>query len=292
LDILILAQDRMKANAVAAELRRPGWQISAAPDPSEGVAAARRHRPSVILLDDLLTGGGASGVCEQLRALPQTVDIPIVILGSGACVASACLGFRVLGNATLRHGFAKTDMFAAIQEAQAWRARLLEQQIRAEVVMELASDHHHLMDAGTYLETLCAATHLCHQQAKRLCHAFLEVGQNAIEWGHARFPEKTVRVEFRVHEDRVELIVQDQGPGYDPRNLPHAACIEDPLRHLAVRERLGLRDGGFGLLIARGLVDRLKIGGRGNKVTLLMRVSREGTGLVSSPSHSVRLASP
>ena len=65
------------------------------------------------------------------------------------------------------------------------------------------------------------------------------------------------------------LIIQDQGPGFDPRDLPHAASDEDPIRHLEIRNELGLREGGFGIMLARGLVKNFWYNKLGNVVTLV-----------------------
>ena len=55
---------------------------------------------------------------------------------------------------------------------------------------------------------------------------------------------------------RSRLIIKDQGPGFNPRNLPHAASDEDPIGHIDIRNELGIREGGFGIMLARGLVDK------------------------------------
>ena len=40
-----------------------------------------------------------------------------------------------------------------------------------------------------------------------------------------------------------------------------------------VREKLGLREGGFGMMISRGMLDELRYNSRGNEVTLVKRFS-------------------
>ena len=55
------------------------------------------------------------------------------------------------------------------------------------------------------------------------------------------------------------------------RRLPHAAVAGDPFTHLDVREKLGLRAGGFGLLICQGMVDEMRYNDLGNEVTLIKR---------------------
>ena len=53
----------------------------------------------------------------------------------------------------------------------------------------------------------------------------------------------------------MRFVVADEGPGFDPNHVPHAATEDDPVAHMEIREQLGLRDGGFGIMIAKGMVD-------------------------------------
>src|SRR5262249_33986990 len=82
-----------------------------------------------------------------------------------------------------------------------------------------------------------------------------------------------VNLTYRVHDDYLEIVVRDQGPGFDRTQLPHAAIADDPFTHLDVREKLGLRAGGFGLLICQGMVDEMRYNDIGNEVTLVKRFS-------------------
>ena len=65
------------------------------------------------------------------------------------------------------------------------------------------------------------------------------------------------------NQDKVVLTVRDEGSGFDPKNLPHAAKDEDPVAHMLVRETLGLREGGFGIMLAKGMVDSVHYNERG-----------------------------
>ena len=67
------------------------------------------------------------------------------------------------------------------------------------------------------------------------------------------------------------IIIRDQGSGFNPQTVPHAAREDDPIAHMNIREVLGLREGGFGLLISRGLVDEMRHNEAGNEVTLVKR---------------------
>lgn len=95
---------------------------------------------------------------------------------------------------------------------------------------------------------------------------------NAIEHGGRFSPDQQVHV-TRVRTPRaVVYMIRDPGEGFMPTALPHAALSnpdDEPTRHAEYRERVGMRPGGFGLLVARGLVDDVVHNERGSGVLLL-----------------------
>jgi anti-sigma regulatory factor (Ser/Thr protein kinase)/ActR/RegA family two-component response regulator len=97
--------------------------------------------------------------------------------------------------------------------------------------------------------------------------AFRELLFNAVEHGGHLDPRKRARVSL-VH-GRHALVgqIQDPGKGFSLGRLPHAAISnpdDSPTRHVEIREQVGQRPGGFGILISRSLVDELAYNERGN----------------------------
>src|SRR5207302_6038239 len=108
-------------------------------------------------------------------------------------------------------------------------------------------------------------------QAFELTTAVREMGNNAIEWGNRKQIERPVTVTYRIDRDKIVIVIRDEGSGFNREELPHAACAEDPAKHLSVREEKGLRVGGFGIFMTRGLVDDLQYNETGNEVRLVKR---------------------
>ena len=81
----------------------------------------------------------------------------------------------------------------------------------------------------------------------------------------------TLTIIYRIDPDAITLIIRDQGPGFNPKQIPHAASDEDPIGHIDVRNDLGIREGGFGIMLAKGLVDEFRYNDKGNEVTLIKR---------------------
>ena len=102
--------------------------------------------------------------------------------------------------------------------------------------------------------------------------AFKEILLNAMEHGGHFDPNQYVEISF-VHVRRaVACRIKDPGQGFSLEELRHAAInnpAEDLFHHVTVRETQGLRPGGFGLLLAKKLVDELIYNERGNDVLLV-----------------------
>jgi serine/threonine-protein kinase RsbW len=92
--------------------------------------------------------------------------------------------------------------------------------------------------------------------------ALEEAVVNAIKHGHQGDPSKVVRVLYGVGPQQVVLVVEDQGPGFRPEDLP------DPLDPENLERACGR-----GVFLMRHYMDEVKYNDRGNCVTLCKRRS-------------------
>jgi DNA-binding response OmpR family regulator len=268
---LIVEDDPDQAHLAAQLVRLREFDPIIAYDGASGLRLARQENPDVVLLDLMLPDTNGFDVCRQLRADAGTRLTPIVMLTALSDEANRRKGFRVGANAYVTKPYGAGDLYSAIRSAQVWRADLERACIRGEIHVELNSETVFLQEVNDFLSSLNQATPLAQEQVLQLRQAIMEMGQNAIEWGNKHHSEALVRITYRVYSDKVEIVVRDEGAGFDRGALPHAATSDDPLAHMDVREKLGLREGGFGMLISRGMVDELRYNDVGNEVTLIKR---------------------
>jgi anti-sigma regulatory factor (Ser/Thr protein kinase)/ActR/RegA family two-component response regulator len=102
--------------------------------------------------------------------------------------------------------------------------------------------------------------------------AFREMLTNAIEHGAHLDPSQQVEISYLRARHMVTCRISDPGEGFTLDEVPHAAIAnpaDDPLRHLEYREALGMRPGGFGVLLTQRLIDELVYNEQGNEVTLI-----------------------
>ena len=102
--------------------------------------------------------------------------------------------------------------------------------------------------------------------------AFREILMNAIEHGAHFNPKEFVEISYIRSRHMVMCRVKDPGEGFSLDQIRHSALAnppEDPIRHAAYREEHGLRPGGYGVLVAKELVDELIYDEKGNDVLLI-----------------------
>ncbi|HEX4751111.1 MAG TPA: ATP-binding protein [Bryobacteraceae bacterium] len=118
----------------------------------------------------------------------------------------------------------------------------------------------------SYMHSL--ATDLCDQ----LCTALDELLGNALEHG-CRFQPKSGCELTYIRTSRMILFqIRDAGMGFDVNGVAHAAINNpphDPLRHNQARAKMGLRPGGFGILLVKEIADDLIYNEQGNEVVLV-----------------------
>jgi len=85
IDLLAIDDDRFCHKLVAKTLA-DGFNVHSAFDGSEGITLAQEILPKIILLDVEMPGINGFEVCDQLKQIESTKDIPVVFLtGNGSC---------------------------------------------------------------------------------------------------------------------------------------------------------------------------------------------------------------
>ena len=102
--------------------------------------------------------------------------------------------------------------------------------------------------------------HIAKETREAVGAVFRELLNNAIEHGGKCDPSKRVEIKY-IHLKRAILYsIKDPGEGFNIEEIEHAAFANppgEPTRHMEKRQELGLRPGGFGIMLASQVIDEL-----------------------------------
>ncbi len=272
---LIVNDEPTTSAQLASILEDFGYRIHTADTGAGALKAVREHEIDVILLDLTLPDATGFEICHKLKCDRETNLIPVILVALKDDPRQVLSGLRVGSNGYISKPYTREEVKEAVDSAVAWHHERIESGEHGEITFTLRSEMAFLQETNDLLTDLFAHTPLTERQIKELKQVITEMGCNAIEWGHRKNADLPLRITYRIGSDRIILIIKDQGPGFDPKNLPHAASEEDPIQHLDVRNELGIREGGFGIMLTKGMVDEFRYNDIGNEVTLVKRFPKK-----------------
>ena len=109
-------------------------------------------------------------------------------------------------------------------------------------------------------------TDLPEEECRDAGMAFREMLLNAMEHGGHFDPDKYVEVCYVRARHMVMARIKDPGDGFTLEEVRHAAIgnpPDDPLAHVIRRNQEGMRPGGYGVMLAKNLVDELHLRRKG-----------------------------
>jgi CheY-like chemotaxis protein len=100
---------------VSLQLGQAGYQVTSAANGFQGLKMARTDSPDLILLDLMLPGIDGFEVLNQLRADPQTADMPVVIISAKSGQADVETANRIGADGYLVKPFRSAELQAVLR---------------------------------------------------------------------------------------------------------------------------------------------------------------------------------
>jgi CheY-like chemotaxis protein len=270
--ILVVDDDQDLRELVRVALERGGYAVTAASDAEEGLAIHAREGADAALLDIMMPGMDGLEMLSRLRERDK--DMRVIMMTAMSTPSTVVTAMREHACDFLSKPFDVSELLSAVGSAFAFEP--------GELSIEVLSARPEWIElrvpcslaAIPPLERLMSQlkTDLPAATRDSVTYAFREMLQNAIEHGGKNDPSQFVEVGY-LRSPRIILYrIKDPGEGFPIEALHHAAILNpenDPTHHERVREELGMRPGGFGILIARNMVDEMIYNERHNEVVLI-----------------------
>ena len=271
--VLVVDDDGALRHAIAALLDQAGYRTGQARDGREALSKLQQDAVDLLLLDIGLPGMSGLDVLAQIRS--QAAPPPEIMMTADDTPETLLQSFRAQAQRFIRKPFPPRRIVEIVSDVLAAPAvaSLPIEVVSAvpewvEIVAPCA------LEVGERVREFVMqldAT-LPVDVRESVAQAFRELLTNAIEGGGHLDPQRMVRISCIRTRRMLLYRIADPGEGFDISGLAHAAISnpeDDPLAHDRVREAMGLRPGGLGLVLTRAFVDDVIYNEKRNEVVLV-----------------------
>lgn len=278
--ILIVDDDPDVHQLLKVALREEDRQISSAFDGLEGLKLVEREPWDLVITDVVMPGMDGMALLDRIHKVrPETRVVVMTVANTPENIVSAIRD----------HAFAWFGKPFTTEAVREMVDRALESHPADDDIQVLSASPQWLgLKLRCKIETAARIVQFLREMEKGLpadekenvAAAFREILLNAIEHGGGNDPEKSVVITYVRTQKALLYYVRDPGPGFSFTGLKHAAVsnsLESPMQHVETRQQLGMRAGGFGILMTRSLVDDLIYNEMGNEVLLVKYLKQHQT---------------
>lgn len=281
--ILVVDDDPELHNLIGFALRREGYDVIDALDAFEGLDMIKENQVDLALLDVMMPKMDGLEMLSRLRE--QNKELRVVIMTALSTPEAALSAMRDQASDFLAKPFDVNQLLSVVTNA----FRLEPETINIEVLsarpewieLRVPCDPAAIEPLDRLMSQL--KTDLPRITRESVTYAFREMLRNAIEHGGKNDPTQFVEVGYLRSPRMILYRIKDPGEGFSIESLyqpsgPIAAFLNpegDPMLHERAREDQGLRPGGFGILIARDMVDEMIYNERHNEVVLIKYLDGE-----------------
>jgi CheY-like chemotaxis protein len=270
--ILVVDDDASTRHLVRRVLEPAGFALTEATGAEEALNAAGRHRFDLALVDVWQPGMGGLDFLEKLLRFQPDLKIVIMTADEARQTLLDALGAHA-------HRYVRKpvqpetllDLVRQTLDSPPGPPRIQVLSARPEwVELLVPCDLESARRIQSFMAHLDADLPVGVRES--IGQAFHELLMNAIEWGGGFDPCHQVRISYLRGQRMLLYRITDPGCGFRFDSLTHAAVGHEepvPLRHVEVREQLGIRPGGFGLMMTRALVDELIYNQAQNEVVFI-----------------------
>ena len=279
--VLLIGSDPEVESALDSILNPEGWSLQKAGSNEQAYVLAKLRAFDLIITGRHTSGREDVDFLRRIRSVrPHT---RMIILADDSTPDDVIASMREYAFGYLSKGFSIESLSETVHmalDSPAWDDGIEVESATPQWIRLHVRCERQAADRLLQFMAEIADLDLPEDERRDVGTAFREMLLNAMEHGGNFDPSQYVEISYVRTGHLVGCRIKDPGQGFSLEEIRHAAFANppgDPVAHMAVREKQGMRPGGFGVLLAKNLVDDLIYSEKGNEV-LLVKYLNPGTG--------------
>jgi len=268
---LLIGDDPEVKSALSTVLTPEGWKLEQSSTLDKALVMAKARQFDLIVTSRETSGNQDVEFLRRLRRVrPHT---RIIILTDDSTPADVIASMREHAFGYLSEGFSiesLAETVRTVMETPTWDDGI--EIMSATPNLITLAVRCTMLTAERLLQFIREVADLPDEERQDVGMAFREMLLNAMEHGGNFDPEKYVEICYVRTKHMVMARIKDPGDGFTLDEVQHAAIgnpPDDPIAHVIRRNEEGMRPGGYGVMLAKNLVDELIYGEKGNEVLLV-----------------------
>ena len=113
--ILVIDDEKDLIEMVRYNLDKEGFDVIAASDGKTGLEIAKKHKPSLVILDLMMPGMDGLQVCREMRADDRSRRVPVIMLTAKAAESDRIVGLEMGADDYVTKPFSPRELVARVK---------------------------------------------------------------------------------------------------------------------------------------------------------------------------------
>jgi len=208
----LIVEDEPQANKLLAmllELR--GYATESAFSGGEALEKARNRVPDVVFLDLMLPDLDGYEVCRALKKSGTTSQVPVVIVTARIATQNRIESFRAGADDYVPKPYTPDQIFAALDQSNAWKRESVAPQFEGEVVLDSRDDGQTLRHLARLRGLLLARSGLEPNAIESICAAIIAIWASVDQWAVRSRLDRVATLAYALTPEQLSLTVHDEG---------------------------------------------------------------------------------
>jgi anti-sigma regulatory factor (Ser/Thr protein kinase)/nucleoid DNA-binding protein len=252
------------ARVIEFHFSRVGWKVHIVNSREQCMGMLNQAGAYLTIVDHGLPD--SAKLIEDIKGTKATSMVPLITLYPGNKDPETSKEFLILGDEHLVEPF---EVYTLLMLAESELARSSEEEVifDQQVNFQFGTGEHNLDRANELGQRLFRASGLDEEGQVALAAAFREAVGNACQHGNKDNPEKLIKVLYLLDKEKITVVVQDEGQGFDHERFVLRGQTKDAQGAARERHEQG-RVGGLGIMLMLKCTDKLEYNDVGNMITL------------------------